>query len=450
MKGRVLAERLNVRSMPGSVGSIVGVLTGKTVVNTLSCVNNWHEIRFNGRAGFVYGDYIEPVEDEKIFKGRVLATRLNVRDRPGISGERVGELAKNSIVDVVEEDGEWLEIGFNDRSAFVHRDYVELIEADPEKVGSVRADLLNVRRSPELSGEVVGSLKGGTEIKLLSRVGNWYEIRFNDSTAFVHADFLEVREKGATAPTGIVEQENGAGSASEEGELEPQTRLPLSGSSTEKKVARTWNSFGGLLEDLCGAYQIDPACAVAVLCVESSGKGFDRSNGGRMIIRFENHLFWKYWGKYNTAAFHRHFQYGKKDGGSIKVWLGHLWRSGYDGEWQSFHGNQAKEWDVLEFARTLDEGAALLSISMGAPQIMGFNHKKIGYDRVPEMFEKFSLGIRCQIQGFFDFFSDGMIEALKKRDFVRFAGYYNGSGQKEKYGGWIQDHYDAFQNLTVS
>ncbi len=86
---------------------------------------------------------------------------------------------------------------------------------------------------------------------------------------------------------------------------------------------------------------------------------------------------------------------------------------------------------------------------MGASQILGSNHKRIGYDSVQEMFTNFNQDIRHHIMGLFDFCNDRMIRALQDKDFVTFAQYYNGSGQKQKYGRWIQDHYDEFQSLTT-
>ena len=64
------------------------------------------------------------------------------------------------------------------------------------------------------------------------------------------------------------------------------------------------------------------------------------------------------------------------------------------------------------------------------------------------MFEKFSSNIQYHIKGLFAFFDTRMIKALQKLDFESFAGYYNGSGQKEKYGKWIKEHYDAFKSFA--
>ncbi len=179
-----------------------------------------------------------------------------------------------------------------------------------------------------------------------------------------------------------------------------------------------------------------------MLCVESSGKGFEQNNSDRMIIRFENHKFWKYWGKHHPQQYRQHFTYSHQ-----KVWQGHQWRADTTSDWQGFHGNQGKEWQVFEFARQLDEHAALMSISMGAPQIMGFHYERIGYHSIQEMFDEFSRSIQGQITGLFDFFSPRMLQYLQDLDFEGFAGMYNGKGQKKIYGDKINRHYAAFKKI---
>ena len=71
-------------------------------------------------------------------------------------------------------------------------------------------------------------------------------------------------------------------------DLPPLLLVANGTNSTQKRVARAWNSFGGLLTDLGERLKVEPYVAAAVLAVESSGRGF---SGGRMIIRFENHIY---------------------------------------------------------------------------------------------------------------------------------------------------------------
>ena len=208
-------------------------------------------------------------------------------------------------------------------------------------------------------------------------------------------------------------------------------------SSGVAKLDSAWNRYGSLLKELAGELGFHPAAAVAVLMAESGGAGM---RNGRMVIRFENHVFYRKWGKLsaeNKTRFAAHFVYSK-----TKVWKGHAWREDPTGPWSSFHGTQDREYDVLSFARFLDDEAALLSISMGAPQMMGFNHNAVGHTSARSMFDEWSKGEEPQIRGMFSFIEGNSkrLRALQSEDWVTFAKYYNGSGQAEHYGSKISQY----------
>lgn len=223
-----------------------------------------------------------------------------------------------------------------------------------------------------------------------------------------------------------------------------------SDSPTHRLAVDIWNRYGSLLDALSKALNIEPAVAVATLAVESGGQAFGPD--GKMIIRFENHIFYNQWGKNNQAKFGQHFAYN-----SSQPWTGHKWRPASNEAWRptnlaEFHGSQAREWEVFNFATTLNDTAAKMSISMGAPQIMGFNFSLIGFASVQDMFNAFTAGEREHIISFFDFVqyvSPNAVKALQARDFKTFATYYNGSGQAVMYGNLIKTSYDAFNQLRA-
>ena len=120
--------------------------------------------------------------------------------------------------------------------------------------------------------------------------------------------------------------------------------------------------------------------------------------------------------------------------------------------WRTCHLSQDIEWQVFDFARTLDDTAAKLSISMGGAQIMGFNYPTLGYDSVQQMFDAFTNSERDQVIGFFSFVQgqsgeSKRITALRALDFETFAKLYNGPGQASQYGQAIHSAYDTYQNL---
>lgn len=456
MIGAITATRLNVRSHPDVHGRRLGTLKEGVVIEILGSHSGWFEFHFQGIPAFVAGQYVELIEETvHQQQGVVSANLLNVRDRPAAHGSVIGRLAVGATVAISNHFGDWLEIEFNGQAAYVHGDHVQRWNNDDVTYGSVDASKLNVRSAPDRHAAILGQLVRGTRLIIESVFPGWYQIRFNGTKGFVVADY--VRDEEEPLPqTRAANQDDGSVDEpvlpprpvvldETPDSLIPLRLLRVDGDATERRVAGTWNRFGGMLSPLAERKGIDVGCAVAVMCVESNGQGFSGENDNRMIIRFENHKMWSFWGKSDPQRFNKYFRYRKG-----QAWKDHQWRNDGRRRWQSFHGSQSKEWQVLDFARSLSDEAALLSISMGAPQIMGFHYKRLGYDSVAQMFEAFCAGMTPQIEGFFDFFSAAMVQRLQQLDFVGFAGMYNGSGQKQEYGRRIKAHYDAYRRLTMN
>ena len=114
-----------------------------------------------------------------------------------------------------------------------------------------------------------------------------------------------------------------------------------------------------LIQQIAMQNDIEPAVALGVFDVESGGRGFRK---GRLIIRYEPHIF-----RRRTEK-----QTGKAEHVEAK-------RAGQDAEY-----------DNLSRARAINPHIALESISMGSSQIMGFNHKAIGFPDVVSMWEAFN------------------------------------------------------------
>jgi hypothetical protein len=213
--------------------------------------------------------------------------------------------------------------------------------------------------------------------------------------------------------------------------------LPDGAPAQQQMMARIWNRYGGLLDTVGRVLQVDPALAAGVLAIESGGRAFSAS--GRMIIRFELHIFQNLWGRDNAERFNRHFRVNPDS-----PWRGdgHQWRPDEQSEWKAVHAGQDGEWDAFGFARvTCNDTAAKLSISMGAPQIMGFNHARISYTDVHSMYDAFENDERSQVVGFFDFVrtDSRLLEAMRREELVTFATYYNGTAVAQTYARLMAD-----------
>jgi hypothetical protein len=308
-------------------------------------------------------------------------------------------------------------------------------------------DVINIRFAPSIDPSTdVGDLKKGQSLELISGPSNgWFAAR-----VYLSAQFSTVVSDQPPTPPPLDGLDVPSGSPLTLAELKalalaPAKKLTAPGGAgpAALNAARIWNKYGGVLELLAARIGIDKGVAVAVIAVESGGSGLGPD--GRMIIRFENHLFWSYWGKNNAAAYGQYFTFDQNIS-----WQGHRYRPQPGGQWLDVHQNQNSEWAAFNLATTIDATAAKKSISMGLTQILGSNHRAIGYASPDAMFAAFAADEKFQLLGFFNFVKNDQrqINALRNHDYVGFARIYNGPGQPEVYGSLIKGVVDGFGMLA--
>jgi hypothetical protein len=226
-------------------------------------------------------------------------------------------------------------------------------------------------------------------------------------------------------------------------------RVNLSTTKTTpaRRVGRAWNRYGYLLLQTADALGIDVGLATAVVAAEANRRGI--APNGRLVLRFENHVFWAQWGAEHEARFREHFDFDEG-----RPWIKHRWRPSADEAWRDCHGSQEDEWEVFEFARTLDETAAILSTRMGLAGMMGSAFATVGYESAGQMFDAFSSSERYQILALFDLIAGPdadtrRLAALRGKDLGVFATLQYGNDQAAKYSGILHDLYQAFQELEI-
>lgn len=140
---------------------------------------------------------------------------------------------------------------------------------------------------------------------------------------------------------------------------------------------------------------LDVRFCLAVAQVESSFYAF--LPNGYPIIRFEKHVFLK--------------QIRKIDINLLDAAM-------------SIKGT---DYNAYTEARDINEEAAILSTSFGLYQIMGFNHKLVGYDTPKEFEEAMKASIENQVDAFIKFVkANKLVKAINSTDYHAFAKAYNG------------------------
>lgn len=145
--------------------------------------------------------------------------------------------------------------------------------------------------------------------------------------------------------------------------------------------------------------------------VEAGSSGFDAQ--GRPKVLFEPHKFWN-----NLPVSKR--QLAAAQGLANPKW-GVI-----------PYGKTSEQYGKLERAMRIDATAALKSCSWGASQILGENHRMIGYDTVEEMVLAFMEDEDNHYEGMVEFIkAAGIDDEMREHRWAAFARVYNGPGYKK-------------------
>ena len=171
-----------------------------------------------------------------------------------------------------------------------------------------------------------------------------------------------------------------------------------------------------LIVEAAKAAEIKPCALWAVRQVESAGNGY--LPDGRLKILFEGHVFWEQLKRFGIDP-----QKYARDNPEI------VYPSGTKPHYKTGAG----EHERLEKAKSIHPEAALCSASWGAFQIMGFNHKLCGFDRVDQFVQKLQTGFPAQLEAVIAFLKTRRLDRHLKADppnWAAFAEGYNGKGYR--------------------
>lgn len=222
-----------------------------------------------------------------------------------------------------------------------------------------------------------------------------------------------------------------------------------------KALARTYNRLGGLMQAVSGKVNIELHATLSVWHVESGGTSHIPNQA---MLRFENHLFFKLWGRFHSDVYNKHFRHGGHDGEPGNPWQQQLFREHAAQAFQPLHnGMQSNEYRAFALAsRLAGQDTALKCMSIGGPQLLVANFALLGYPTPTAMYQDFQQNERAQILGFFDFCMrkqapqpGDLLEYLYRHQWERFARYYNGPGQKKTYAARLASAYQEALQLPL-
>lgn len=241
---QVLTDDLRVRSGPGTSFNVVGFIQSSDSVSFVDQNENWVKIRTTGLEGWVSSEFVsiqtkkkkkettdeENQEDANTSQTATVTTDgLNIRSEPSTQSKVIGTLANGTVVKVLTQESDWLQISFEGETGWIHSDYADLHTGSTytpsKKKGSSSATIsvsgLNVRSEPNLNGKILDQISQGTDVTIISERNNWCEIEYaNGNTGWVAGWFLErkslyVNPGNLTGKGSIIILDNGTNIRSE-------------------------------------------------------------------------------------------------------------------------------------------------------------------------------------------------------------------------------------------
>ncbi|MCX0404897.1 SH3 domain-containing protein [Clostridium perfringens] len=218
----ISSEDLGLRKGADSSHEIITSIPSGARVNIIDKVSdNWYKVGYKDFVGYVEAKDIRVLGDNlnQDNVGLISANQLNVRTSPNENGQVIGNLHKNDKVNVLDKsiDG-WYKIDFNGRRAYVSSKYVNLIsyknnevktevKKEPiEGTGKVNINTaLNVRQASTTNSRIIGSLKGGKKVNIISESNGFYKIEFNNSYGYVYSKYIS--KDGDSEKVQVVKQE---------------------------------------------------------------------------------------------------------------------------------------------------------------------------------------------------------------------------------------------------
>ena len=235
-------DGLRVREGAGTNTKILGVLTHGSAVKIVDTNGSWYKIKYGSGYGYVHKDYVtiktssnnnntQEKPDNKpevvVKKGEVYNTGSNLRVRSAANTNSIvlGYLVDGTKVDIIGSEGNWYKINFKDKTGFVSKDYVRLLDEKPttpvvppvtpevpdvpedkpqipdEKpeenlkvisIGAVNVSNLNVRSGAGTSYAIKGSVTINHIVEIVGEENGWYKIKYKDNTAYVSSKYINI------------------------------------------------------------------------------------------------------------------------------------------------------------------------------------------------------------------------------------------------------------------
>ncbi|NLK94402.1 MAG: SH3 domain-containing protein, partial [Clostridiales bacterium] len=216
-----VSTNLRVRSSSSINSTVLGYLNNGTNIEVVGEEGDWYKIKFNGEIAYVSKEYVNIENGLSTAslsisgKGQVVnvSSELRIRQAASTSSAIIGTLKNGETFDIISKSGGWYNIKTGSIIGFVSGEYVKEIQSTSSSESSSGSTTnlngtvvnvssnLRVRAGASTSTSVLGYLLNGEKVNVIGEEGNWYKIKYNNTTGYVAKEYIQVSGGTSTTPS---------------------------------------------------------------------------------------------------------------------------------------------------------------------------------------------------------------------------------------------------------
>lgn len=213
------SSSVNFRSAPNTSSTSYGELKNGTKVNVVGVSSGWYKVTYNGKTGYIHPDYItlasssagtaiapsNTVTSTTGTAGTVkCSSSVNLRSAANTSSSILAELKNGTAVTVVSTANGWCKVTYSGKTGYIKQDYVSTTGSASNNTSASTgtaavvkcSSTVNFRSAASTSSTILGELKNGTAITVLSTSNGWSKVSYAGKTGYISADYLVTASSG--------------------------------------------------------------------------------------------------------------------------------------------------------------------------------------------------------------------------------------------------------------
>ena len=125
----------------------------------------------------------------------VAGQSLNLRTGPSTSHTVITQLNEGDIVVILERtNSEWFSINYHGVVGYVNVPFLRdiLVAENFNAQGRITGDWVNMRTTPAVSSDQLGTYSSGTVMTVIGINNGWYKVKYDGKTGYVRSDYMDI------------------------------------------------------------------------------------------------------------------------------------------------------------------------------------------------------------------------------------------------------------------